>query len=142
MKIWWDELNWDLKALALLVSPSKKFRKMLAIEKKLKKLKILLKLKNVKWFKDFNNHYYKHVVQRKEFNFKTAQEYKKAAIDFMKNKEGKDYMVWVRKDDGNIFKLNKKTWYGWIIDKKWNIRTYHRMDDYLKNPENYINKNK
>jgi hypothetical protein len=106
------------------------------------KLKIVLKLKKVKWFKDFNNHYYKHVVQRKEFNFKTAQEYKKAAINFMKNKEWKDFMVWNRKRDWAVLKINKKTGILWIMDKNWNITSYHRADMYLKNPEKFLIDNK
>jgi len=47
IKLWWDELKWDLALLAWAVSPSKKFRKMVEIEKKLKKLKSSIKLWNI-----------------------------------------------------------------------------------------------
>jgi hypothetical protein len=147
MKIWWDELTWDLKALALLVSPSKKFRKMMAIEKNLKKLKIVLKLKGIKvtWFKSLDIHYSKHW---KEFYWVNSKsEYQRKAIDFLKNREWKDIKVWTRKWTNNnpwdwaIFKADMKTWTIVNIHKDWKIWTFHKSNDFLKNPENYINKN-
>lgn len=63
----------------------------------------------------------------------------------MKNKEGKDFAIWKRVNKENerndIFKVNVKTWELWIIDKNWNIMTFHKSNDFLDNPTEYKNKN-
>ena len=57
-------------------------------------------------------------------------------------------MVWVRTYDINkvkkndIFKINTKTGILWIMDKHWNITTFHKSDQFLKNPELYLKINK
>lgn len=41
-----------------------------------------------------------------------------------------------------IFKVNVKTGMVWISDKNWNITTFHKSDNFLKNPEQYLKNNK
>lgn len=145
MNAWWDSLKRDLAILWTWLAPNQKFKKMLGVRKKVEKLKIFIKLKNVKWFKDSSNHFAKH---GSSLWYTTVTDYEKAAINFMKDKEWNDFMIWkrtydrywVKKDD--IFKANIKTGIIWIMNKNWNITTFHKSDQFLKDPDSFLKNNR
>lgn len=97
------------------------------------------RLKGTSSFNDFSNHYSKHWSR---LWYATPRNYEKAALDFAKNKDWVDFLVWKRWRDGNILKINKKTGMFISVDKHWNIETFHKADNYLNNPEKFLIDNK
>jgi pyocin large subunit-like protein len=107
---------------------------MMAIEKKLKKLKIVLKLKNVKWFKKLERHFKDHW---NDFWAKSKEEYLKMAEQFARDNNSK-YLVKINKYWDSIIKYDKEKNIFISINKNTNeIRTFFKPIDGL----DYFNKN-
>jgi hypothetical protein len=140
-----EDLTKEYTSIEWLVLRKWKFaKKLLGFGKKTKNI-LNLRFKSIKSFNDSSNHFSKHWT---ELWYTTARDYEKAAIDFMKNREWNDFITWKRTYDkywnktDDVFKVNVKTGMLWIADKYGNITTFHKSNDFLKNPTEYLKNNK